>query len=124
VRLHRLRRIMNVDKKHDLSYSRLKSAKVMPPSDNLPRRRHVLCDSQLYPCSTETCYGQILVTKKLSSKMTNTIVDVRCNVRSNYALDRTGDAGHKACGASFAPKAHRFPRSADGDARRSGHRWR
>ena len=43
---------------------------------------------------------------------------------SNYALDRTGDAGHKACEASFAPKAHRFPRSADGDARRSGHRGR
>ena len=49
---------------------------------------------------------------------------INCNERSNCALDRTGDAGHKACGASFAPKAHRFPRSAAGDARRSGHRWR
>jgi len=44
--------------------------------------------------------------------------------QSNCALDRTGDAGHKDCGAIFAPKAHRFPRSADGDARRSGHRGR
>jgi len=49
---------------------------------------------------------------------------INCNERSNCALDRTGDAGHKACGASFAPKAHRYPRSAAGGARRSGHRWR
>jgi len=42
----------------------------------------------------------------------------------NCAIERTADAGHKACGASFAPKAHRFPRSAVGGARQYGHRWR
>ena len=42
----------------------------------------------------------------------------------NYAIERTADARHKACGASFAPKAHRFPHSAAGDARRSAHRGR
>jgi len=31
-------------------------------------------------------------------------------VLHNCAIERTADAGHKACGASFAPKAHRFPR--------------
>jgi len=38
---------------------------------------------------------------------------------SNMRFDRTADAGHKACGASFTPKAHRFPHSADGVVRRS-----
>mgnify|MGYP007068391517 CR=1 FL=1 len=42
----------------------------------------------------------------------------------NCAIERTADAGHKACGASFAPKAHRFPRSAVGDVRRTVHRER
>ena len=43
---------------------------------------------------------------------------------SNCAIERTADAGHKACGASFAPKAHRFPHSAVGDDRRTVHRGR
>ena len=38
---------------------------------------------------------------------------------SNMRFERTADAGHKACGASFTPKAHRFPHSADGVVRRS-----
>jgi len=37
----------------------------------------------------------------------------------NMRFERTADAGHKACGASFTPKAHRFPHSADGVVRRS-----
>jgi len=43
---------------------------------------------------------------------------------SNYAIERTADARHKACGASFAPKAHRFPHSAVGVVWRSAHRGR
>ena len=38
---------------------------------------------------------------------------------SNMRFDRTADAGHKACGASFTPKAHRSPHSAVGAVRRS-----
>jgi len=42
----------------------------------------------------------------------------------NYAIERPGDAGHKACGASFTPKAHRSPHFAVGVVQRSAHRGR
>jgi len=42
----------------------------------------------------------------------------------HYAIERTADARHKACEASFAPKAHRFPHFAVGDVRRTVHRGR
>jgi len=48
----------------------------------------------------------------------------KLNMLHNCAIERTADAGHKACEASFAPKAHRSPHSAVGDARRSAHRRR
>ena len=43
---------------------------------------------------------------------------------SNCAIERIADAGHGACGASPAPKAHRSPHSAVGVVRRSAHRGR
>ena len=54
----------------------------------------------------------------------NVFIQDQCDSQSNMRFDRTADAGHKACGASFTPKAHRFPRSAVGDVRRSAHRGR
>ncbi len=42
----------------------------------------------------------------------------------NNAIERIVDAGHRACGASPAPKAHRYPHSAVGVVRRPAHRER
>jgi len=46
------------------------------------------------------------------------------DVPYNCAIERTADAGHGSCGASPAPKAHRFPRFAVGVVRRTVHRGR
>ncbi len=57
-----------------------------------------------------------------SSRCMNVIASVAA--KSNKAIERIVDAGHGSCGASPAPKAHRYPHSADGVVRRPAHRWR
>jgi len=55
----------------------------------------------------------------IAYRSSNVVIQAQCDPQSNMRFDRTADAGHKACGASFTPKAHRFPHSADGVVRRS-----
>ncbi len=52
-------------------------------------------------------------------RSSNVFIQDQCDSQSNMRFDRTADAGHGSCGARPAPKAHRFPHSADGVVRRS-----
>jgi len=100
-------------------------AKAMPPIVHMNTRRHDLCELfPHFPSATVANSDHYLVTESRQLRIPMKKAHTNGVERSNRALDRTGDAGHKACGASFAPKAHRFPRSATGGARRSGHRQR
>jgi len=57
--------------------------------------------------------------RDVAYRSSNVVIQDQCNPQSNMRFERTADAGHKACGASFTPKAHRCPHSAAGVVRRS-----